>query len=465
MSCAGDCSGAIDLPHLGAMLAVPMKRILPLALMSLMPACALEVSDPALAGPFPFHAATVSIPGTGGQNLSTDLYYPGSASAVDAAAGSCPVIVLGHGFSQSKANHVNQGRHLATRGYIVLIPNSNAASDHSRYADDFIRCIDWVAGRNQDSGSVLFGRARLDRVGVSGHSAGGLSAILAASRDLRIRAVSVMDPVDNSGLGVAALPTILAPVAITRSEASSCNAGGSALDLYNAAIAPKRDIRIVGANHSDPQDPVSLTSILFCGSANSTRQMLYRRYMTGWFEYHLRSDARYGPWIQNQPAGGLAQDLQANRIAFNEAPAYLEAWRFVQFGADALTPALAGDDADPDRDGRINLLEYAFNTDPLASDGAEIPAGGVLDSEGASYLTLTFPLVTAASEITYQVEASAELAAWAAGSSYSGAGGTPVTAATTEVSRSGAGLETITVRDNQPIGPTAGFLRLRVSRR
>jgi dienelactone hydrolase len=443
---------------------ITMHTLAPWILLAPALACALEVSDPALNGPFPSHATTVSIPGTQGANLGTDLYYPGDAGSVATDAGTCPVIVLGHGFSQSKSNHANQGRHLATRGYIVLMPQSNEASNHSRFADDFSKCIDWVVARNGDTASVLYQRVRVSRVGVSGHSAGGLSAILAASRDARIRAVSVMDPVDNGGQGVAVLPNIKAPVAITYSEPSSCNANGSALVLYSAATAPKRGILIVGANHSDPQDPASFTSILFCGSANSTRQSLYRRYMTGWFEYHLRGDARYGPWIQNQPGGGLEQDIQQNRIIFDEAAAYLDAWRHVNFGPEASTPELAGDSADPDGDDRMNLLEYAFNTDPLRPDGAGVPGGGLLTLESGTYQTLSFPRVTTASEIIYQVESSADLVAWSAGSSYSGTGGTPVTLATTEVSRSGSGLEMITVRDNRPVDQSPGFLRLRVFR-
>ncbi len=264
-----------------------MKRTLSGVLLFVMAmATGAGITDPAENGPFPAFRTTVSIPGTQGATLSTDLYHPGDAAGLTKEAGRCPVIVLAHGFSQSKANHANQGFHLATRGYIVLIPNSNAASDHSRFGDDLIKCIDWIEARNDDPGSVLHNRARVNRTGVSGHSAGGLSAILAASRDKRIRAVSVMDPVDNSGLGVAALPEIAAPVAITYSEPSSCNANGSALTLYNAAVGPKRGIKIVGANHSDPQDPVSFTSRLICGSANSARQALYRRYMCGWFEFY-----------------------------------------------------------------------------------------------------------------------------------------------------------------------------------
>ena len=71
------------------------------------------------------------------------------------------MIILGHGFSQSKDQHVNQGRHLATRGFIVLIPNSNAASDHSRFADDLRKCIDWIEARDTDTNSLDSGTNRL----------------------------------------------------------------------------------------------------------------------------------------------------------------------------------------------------------------------------------------------------------------------------------------------------------------
>jgi dienelactone hydrolase len=418
-------------------------------------------TDPSLDGPFTSTRLTLGIPGTQGATLTTDVYFPGTTNALSAAAGRCPVILIGHGFSQSKDQHVNQGRHLATRGYIVLIPNSNAASDHSRFADDLRKCIDWIEARDSDTNSLFFGRVRADRVGATGHSAGGLSAILAASRDSRIRAVSPMDPVDNSGLGVAALATIAAPVAITYSEPSSCNANGSALTLFNAALAPKRGIRIVGANHTDPQDPPSALSALFCGRANSARQSLYRRYMTGWFEYHLRGDASYRPWVFNQAGGPLAADLAANKITYAEAPAPLAAWRCVNFGTNATS---AGNDANPDGDRYPNLEEYAFNTDPLIANATPNVSASLVVTNGAQFLGMTFPLLTTASDITYRVEASADLQTWSSGCTYSGTNRVTATAQTAEFSRVGAGLETLVVRDNVPI-PSAPqrFLRLRVT--
>ena len=36
----------------------------------------------------------------------------------------------------------------------MLIPNSTAASDHSRFADDLRKCIDWIEARDSDTNSL-----------------------------------------------------------------------------------------------------------------------------------------------------------------------------------------------------------------------------------------------------------------------------------------------------------------------
>ena len=77
---------------------------------------------------------------------------------------------------------------------------------------------------------------------------------------------------------------------------------------------------------------------------------------------------------------------------------------------------------------------------------------------------MTFPFVTAASDITYRIEASTDLQTWLPGCTYSGTNRVTATAHTTELSRTGAGLETIVVRDNAPVGTSPHrFLRVRVT--
>lgn len=69
--------------------------------------------------------------------------------------------------------------------------------------------------------------------------------------------------------------------------------------------------------------------------------------------------------------------------------------------------AITGDMADPDRDGIVNLLEYAFAFDPEKDSSAVMPK---IVKSGAN-ITLTFP-VPRASTMTYTVQRSTSLAAW-----------------------------------------------------
>jgi alpha-L-fucosidase len=78
-----------------------------------------------------------------------------------------------------------------------------------------------------------------------------------------------------------------------------------------------------------------------------------------------------------------------------------QAWRLAHFGQVANTGD-AANAADPDNDGRSNLLEYAVGSNPKQPDGA---APGALGKTGDGLrLTLTFPRI-ADPALTYTVEA------------------------------------------------------------
>jgi hypothetical protein len=68
--------------------------------------------------------------------------------------------------------------------------------------------------------------------------------------------------------------------------------------------------------------------------------------------------------------------------------------------------AIAGDFSDPDHDGIVNLLEYAFGFDPEKGSAALMPKLG----KSGSNATLSFPALRA--ELTYGVEVSTDLKTW-----------------------------------------------------
>ena len=153
----------------------------------------------------------------------------------------------------------------------------------------------------------------------------------------------------------------------------------------------------------------------------------------------------------------LKDATRAATVTIADKPA--DNWRFEKFGANANTPSIAGDSADPDHDGMSNLLERGFGTEPL-SFSAKLPTAGA----SGAHLSITFPRAAIAGELTFTVEVCGDFPNWQQGSTYSGATSVPSNQYTTEVSRIPGDPEMITVRDNALMsGAARRFMRLEVS--
>ena len=125
----------------------------------------------------------------------------------------------------------------------------------------------------------------------------------------------------------------------------------------------------------------------------------------------------------------------------------LASWRQQYFGTTA-NAGPAANDADPDLDGRCNLLEYALGSVPtMADSGRPADVGSVTDGAG-THLTLTFNRI-ADPTLTYTVEASDDLTNWSAIGTSTGAQNVAGSVVVTD-------SETV---ENHP----RRFLRLRVS--
>jgi dienelactone hydrolase len=283
------------------------------------PSMTVAATDPGLAGPLVAALRTESVPVTGGDVLSTDVHYPASGTAVDCGpTGRCPLIVYGHGFSSNKDAYAGHGAHWASRGFITMIPTMVGGADHSKNADDLVAVVTWALVQDQDPASFLYGHIDRQAIGMSGHSAGGLSSLVATARDARVQAAAPMDPVDAGGLGEAAVAGIRVPVAIAYSEDSACNGNGSPRTLYAACVPIKRGVKIVGATHCDPINPPQPLCDLFCGgTATAARQESYRRYVTGWFEYWLKCDASYFDWVYG---ARVSADVAAGVVIYQADP-------------------------------------------------------------------------------------------------------------------------------------------------
>lgn len=145
----------------------------------------------------------------------------------------------------------------------------------------------------------------------------------------------------------------------------------------------------------------------------------------------------------------------------------VDTWKAAYFGTNASNPAIAGDAADPDHDGIVNLLAYAYGFNPLATNINPFVASIV----GQKFL-LRFPRNTSASDLTYLVQSSANLSLWSNLLTYTAATGWVTNQPTAGVSESASnGVPpsqyvnvTVTGSTNVTSGATNQFLRLQIHR-
>ena len=127
----------------------------------------------------------------------------------------------------------------------------------------------------------------------------------------------------------------------------------------------------------------------------------------------IRPDAFGQVFIDLTLLQGSNTHLNAMEII---ASAPVQTWRSGYFTPAELANAglefsLWGPNADPDMDGRSNLLEYATGSNPRVSDST-LENFAMDSSEAGTLLTLTFRKNLAATDVSYQVQTSGELASW-----------------------------------------------------
>jgi acetyl esterase/lipase len=217
-----------------------------------------------------------------GQSVEVVVFAPDGAGE-----GPLPVLILSHGFARSPGRHAGTARWLAARGFVVVTPaspgwfqgdaqqqNIDALADHAR----------WIVERGATPGDALEGRVDAARLALAGHSAGGAvsieaAAVLATEGTIVPAAVVLLDGVPWPRTLDAAPTFPPIPLASLRAGPSSCNNSGEIVDFLEALPFPQEDVRVVGSNHCDQENPSDFLCGLACGAASSTRQERFRDLM------------------------------------------------------------------------------------------------------------------------------------------------------------------------------------------
>ena len=192
-----------------------------------------------------------------------DVYWPDTAVQA-------PMVIVVHGFSRHRHHMSGWGQHLAREGFVAVVPDLPAWSDHARNGR-FISELQAYFGASESW------KTRIDatRVGLLGFSAGGLSSLLAAAESPSVAIWVGLDPVDRDGMGRSAATRVQGRAYVLTAEPSVCNAQGNARSII-AALPRREHYSVPRASHVDAEWPTSWMAELVCGRSTEEKRGVFR---------------------------------------------------------------------------------------------------------------------------------------------------------------------------------------------
>jgi pimeloyl-ACP methyl ester carboxylesterase len=222
------------------------------------------------------------------------------------------MVLLGHGFMRDLTHMRGWAQLWASYGVptaIMSFCNSSfAAGHHDRNAEDMA-----ALAAELHNGPVIY----------AGFSAGGLAALIAASRDPRAAGYLGLDPVDSGGLAAPAAARLALPALFLEGEPSSCNAQGNMAPIVPARRgAGVAAVRVLHSVHCMFEDPSDAACASVCGSVepeDARRDVsdTIHAIATAWILHAAGIDTQAGGVLDSLWAGG---DAWERRIVLLQAP-------------------------------------------------------------------------------------------------------------------------------------------------
>jgi pimeloyl-ACP methyl ester carboxylesterase len=270
-------------------------------------------------GPDSYTTAALSVT-NGSDTFTVNLWIPTSP-------GAHPVVSFSPGLQAPSAGYTPYATRLASWGFVVLMRDDPGilVSGDVVVSDLSYTVATWLPAQSTSTGSALFGKVDLTRVGLAGHSRGGQVTLDAAEEGLqgKVAAWVGLDPVNTAYTPGTApstnLPSIGIPTTyIGAGVATNCAPMNDNYQvLYAVSPSPSIAITVANASHTQFMDLMgcSACGALVCsplGTANSQDVLdLAIRYLTAFFARELLGDASVGTLFQG---AGAPADLAAGVI-------------------------------------------------------------------------------------------------------------------------------------------------------
>lgn len=215
-----------------------------------------------------------------------EVHYPSDIASMD---GPLPVVVFVNGTGTGGAKYSALQKHLASWGFITIATEEEHAWNgfSAEMCVRYLEMLNTYDGEVNDGANPLLGRVDLDRVGVTGHSQGGIGVINAVTdqKHADIYKAAVILSCGNTEFSIAFQwsfddTLIHTPTAILGTTGNT-----------DAQIAPMESLEKLYNNIPD-----NVTKVLARRNDADHGEMLYYGdgYVTAWFMYYLCSDTEAG---------------------------------------------------------------------------------------------------------------------------------------------------------------------------
>lgn len=268
-----------------------------------------------------------------GRDIGTEVYYPATSAGDNTpfAAGTFPLVVIGHGFAMTWDAYKTLTDSLVKNGYIVALPRTEGsllpAPSHLDFGKDLAKVAELFAAQNTVSGSVFNGKHN-GRTAIGGHSMGGGATFLAdafapasvycyftfAAAETNPKSSSAAKAITRPHLLFAGTYDCVAPPAQHQNLmwdsllVSTCKTYINITKAYHCAFADNNFNCGFGEG----------TCITAGGYSATAQQALVRKYLNPYLDYYLKGVCE--SWIMFQSMLDTTTTANVQRVCNNSIP-------------------------------------------------------------------------------------------------------------------------------------------------
>lgn len=237
--------------------------------------------------------------------------------------GPYPAIAIAGGATDGRAVLADLCLHLATHGFVVIVPDLGVANTDAVSLGGTLRdVLAFLTRESTREGSRFQGRIAARFRAVVGVNTGGMGALAAAAADPTLSAAVLLDPTDLNGQSrTLAAEVKKVPVVAIRAEPHLCNGNDSFATVIPAMAGPHSSFVVTTSNACDVQSPASQLCQTSCGPVHLVAPRWFRRYATASLLWLVGCDASMRGWVDGALRQGQADDNTLKRLESTAFPA------------------------------------------------------------------------------------------------------------------------------------------------